>query len=228
MTLEIDSAAEDAVFAALEATGAPLTAVSEERGELTFGGGGGARVVIDPIDGSLNAKRRIPPSALSIAVADGETMADVSFGYVAELVDEREWWAARGGGAWENGKTLHIPAHPEGIEVLGLESVSTQVVADTAERLRALDVHRLRVIGAIALSLTSVASGRFDAMASLWPCRSVDAAAAQLIVREAGGSVAFPDVADGGLGATLGLDMRSRVWAARDAEALAALGEALG
>ena len=44
----------------LEQLGAPLTAVSEERGEVTFRGGGPTRVVIDPVDGSLNAKRGLP------------------------------------------------------------------------------------------------------------------------------------------------------------------------
>ena len=53
--------------------------------------------------------------------------------------------------------------------------------------------YRLRVVGSIAITAAYVAAGRFDAMLSLRPCRSVDAAAAQLIVREAGGAVAFGD-----------------------------------
>src|SRR3954452_18962852 len=58
-TLLIDEAAEDFVFAELErlhAGGARFTAVSEERGVVEFGSGD-VRVVIDPIDGSVNAKR---------------------------------------------------------------------------------------------------------------------------------------------------------------------------
>jgi myo-inositol-1(or 4)-monophosphatase len=70
------------------------------------------------------------------------------------------------------------------------------------------------MIGSIALSLCVVASARFDGMLCLRPSRSVDAAAGQLIVREAGGAVAFPDAgAAGPLSAGLGLDMRSRVFA---------------
>ncbi len=52
-------------------------------------------------------------------------------------------------------------------------------------------VYRLRVVGSIAITAAYVGAGRFDAMLSLRSCRSVDAAAAQLIVREAGGEVAF-------------------------------------
>src|SRR4051794_17562750 len=71
-TLLIDEAAEDVVFEELErlyAEGARFTAVSEERGVVDFGGDG-QWVVIDPIDGSVNAKRGLPHFALSIAVAE--------------------------------------------------------------------------------------------------------------------------------------------------------------
>src|SRR3954469_23564442 len=61
-TLVIDQAAEDAVFAELErlhGEGVRFSAISEERGEVDFGDPG-IRVVIDPLDGSLNAKRGLP------------------------------------------------------------------------------------------------------------------------------------------------------------------------
>src|SRR3954471_24115814 len=69
-TLLIDEAAEDVVFAALQRpsdAGARFTAVSEERGIVDFGSPE-VRVVIDPIDGSVNAKRGLPHFALSLAV----------------------------------------------------------------------------------------------------------------------------------------------------------------
>ena len=72
-------------------------AVSEERGVVDFGDDG-VLVVIDPIDGSLNAKRGLTHHALSIAVADGPTMADVAFGYVLDFGPGEEWRAQRGGG----------------------------------------------------------------------------------------------------------------------------------
>src|SRR3954468_15236121 len=77
-TLAVDKAAEDAIFAELEAFGVPLVAVSEERGEVPIGGGSdAARVVIDPVDGSVNAKRALPFACVSIAVASGPRMDDV-------------------------------------------------------------------------------------------------------------------------------------------------------
>ena len=79
-TTAIDAAAEDAVVARLAALEADFLLVSEELGERRFGSGGPTRVVVDPIDGSVNAKRGIPFFSLSVAVADGPTMADVLFG----------------------------------------------------------------------------------------------------------------------------------------------------
>jgi myo-inositol-1(or 4)-monophosphatase len=212
MTLAIDGAVEDAVFAELDGLGVGLCAISEERGLVEIGGGGPVSVVIDPIDGSLNAKRRLPFYSLSIAVAEGDDMASVSFGYVTNFPTGEEWWAASGKGAYLDGDRLE-PAEPDtALEILGVESANPWLVAAGADAVAQSEAHRLRMIGSIALSLCFVASARFDGMISLRAARSVDAAAGQLIVRESGGAVAFPDA--GGtdpLGAGLGLDMRSRV-----------------
>ena len=56
-------------------------------------------VVVDPIDGSLNAKRGIPFFSVSIAVADGRRMEDVHFAYVYDFGSGEEWTARRGEGA---------------------------------------------------------------------------------------------------------------------------------
>ena len=73
-TTAIDAAAEDVVVRRLEALGLDLTLVSEELGLRTFGAGGELRVVVDPIDGSVNAKRGIPYFSLSLAVVYGPAM----------------------------------------------------------------------------------------------------------------------------------------------------------
>ena len=218
--LAIDRRCEDVVFAELEtlaAEGASFVAVSEERGEVSFGSGGEARVVVDPIDGSLNARRTIPSHSLSIAVASGPSMADVEFGFVHDFGAGEEFLARRGGGAELNGRTVGVSAEAERLEVVGVESVEPEWALPVFEAL-AGKVFRLRVVGAIAITAAYVAAGRFDAMLSLRSCRSVDAAAAQLIVREAGGAVAF---GEGGLEeATLDLDSRYPIAAANGEDGL--------
>lgn len=220
-TLAIDRRCEDVVFAeldALAAQGASFVAVSEERGEVEFGGGGAVRVVIDPIDGSLNARRTIPSHSLSVAVASGASMADVEFGFVHDFGADEEFVARRGEGAVLGDGAIAVAAESEQLEVVGLESAEPEWSLPALESL-AGKAYRLRVVGSIAITASYVGAGRFDAMLSLRSCRSVDAAAAQLIVREAGGAVAFGDLALEE--AALDLDARYPIAAARGPAALA-------
>jgi myo-inositol-1(or 4)-monophosphatase len=230
-TLEIDAAAEAAVLRQLEALhagGARFAAVSEERGRVDFGFDPGAPllVVIDPLDGSKNAKRGLPHHALSLAVADGDTMADVLFGFVHDLGPGEEWVARRGEGAQLNGVPLD-PSVPERrvngkLELLGIESADPRWVRESADAL-ADAAHRLRAVGAIAVSLCQVAAARLDGMVTLRRCRAVDVAAGQLIVREAGGVVAFT-ACGSPLGAPLAvLEPVSPITAARSEQGLAEL-----
>ncbi len=214
--LVIDRAAEDAIFSRLESLGLPLTAISEERGQITIDGGGPVHVVIDPLDGSLNAKRGLPFASISIAVAQGARMSGVEFGYVAQLDPAREWWAQRGQGA-RGPRGALARLDPGSLEVLGLETARPELLAAASTALGGLEAERVRSLGSVALSMCLVAEGALDAMLSLRVVRSVDVAAAQLIVREAGGSVELPE---GGPEPGLDLGMRSRVFAARDARLL--------
>jgi myo-inositol-1(or 4)-monophosphatase len=234
-TLVLDRSAEEIVFAELQALheqGFAFTARSEERGEQRFGDGP-ARVIVDPIDGSLNAKRGGSHFALSVAVADGETMADVAFAFVHDFGARAQWWAHRGEGAWlatGDSAAAAVRLDPalgdrrsdDGkLEIVGIESADPRWVCDCAEDLAAI-AHRLRALGTIAVSLCEVAAARYDGMVTLRRTRGVDAAAGQLIVREAGGLVAFPDCAHP-LGAPLDAVASSRVIAARSAAGLRAL-----
>lgn len=227
-TLVIDRSAETVVLSQLDGLrqeGYRFQAISEERGEVDYGDPA-VRVVIDPIDGSLNAKRGIPHYALSIAVADGDTMADVAFGFVYDFGSSEEWWARRGGGAWLNGTRLDPEATERRsrdgrLEVLGIESADPRWVSRSIDSL-VTATYRLRALGTIASSLCQVAAARFDGMLSLQRSRGVDAAAGQLIVREAGGLVSFP-WCEGPLTAPLSAAPTSPVIAARAPESLAAL-----
>jgi myo-inositol-1(or 4)-monophosphatase len=219
-TLEIDRQSEDIVFAELETlaeAGASFLAVSEERGEVKFGDGGPVRIVVDPLDGSLNARRTIPSHSLSVAVSSGPSMADVEFGFVHDFGAEEEFTARRGGGAALGGRPIGVAGGGDRLEVVGLESAAPEWSLPALEALTGR-VYRLRVVGSLAISGAYVGAGRFDAMFSLRPSRSVDCAAAQLIVREAGGAVAFGDFALEE--AMLDLDARYPIAAGRDEAAL--------
>ena len=228
-TAAVDLAAERCVIDRLDrlaADGLAFTVVSEEVGELVYGDGSSAlRVVVDPIDGSVNAKRAVPFFALSVAVADGPRMDDVFFGYVHDLGTGEEWTATRGGGAMLNGRRLVGPGPKEQIELLSFEATRTDLVAECAAEFAGI-AERLRIVGSLALSLCHLAAGRFDAVVSLKPARSVDIAAAQLLVRERRLAIELPE--DGPFGeALLDLAGRSRVVAAGTQERCDELFEAL-
>jgi myo-inositol-1(or 4)-monophosphatase len=229
-TTVVDDVAERAVIARLEELhrdGLDFTLVSEELGERRFGDGASAvRVVVDPIDGSVNAKRGIPFFALSIAVADGPAMSDVVFGYVADLANGEEWTARRDEGAFLNGEPLAGPGPKQPVEILDFEATTTDRVAELAPAMCDF-AERLRVMGSLALSLCHLAAGRVDAVCSLKPCRSVDIAAAQLLVRERALALELPDAPPFDA-APLDLVGRSRVVAGATEEVCAELASLLG
>jgi myo-inositol-1(or 4)-monophosphatase len=220
-TTAVDKAAEDAILARLVGLD-DVTIVSEEVGRL---GSGSTFVVVDPIDGSLNAKRGIPFFSVSIAVADGPTMADVHFGYVYDFGSGEEWLARRGEVPTLNGEPLAVTPK-DTIEILGFEATLTSLVARDAEKVAGL-AHRLRIMGSLALSLCHLAAGRLDAVCSLKGARSVDIAAAQLLVREAGLAIELFDDPRAFGDAELDLEGRSRVAAAGTPELCARLAQAL-
>jgi len=211
-TVAIDAAAEEAIVRRLESLGESFTLVSEELGERIFGEGGSTHVVVDPIDGSLNAKRGIPFFSLSLAVAEGATMDDVHFGYVYDFGSGEEWTAERGAGAFLNGERLGAVRPKDEIEILSFEATLTSSVAEKAAQMVGL-AYRLRIMGSLALSLCHLAAGRVDAVCSLKGARSVDIAAAQLLVRECGLAIDLPEAPPFG-SAPLDTEGRSRVVAA--------------
>jgi myo-inositol-1(or 4)-monophosphatase len=218
-TTMVDQRAEEAVVSRLQALaerGVSFRLVSEELGVRTYGDGSSPWVVVvDPIDGSLNAKRGLPFYCLSIAFADGATIGDVRFGYVLDLGSGDEWVATAGQGASVNGRPLGGVRPKDRLGVIDFEATTARLIADAAARLDG-HVGRIRVLGALALAMCQLGDGRLDGVVSLKRSRSVDLAAAALIVREAGGHVLLYDSPD----LPLDLESRTRVVGARD-EAMA-------
>jgi len=206
-TLEIDRACESAIEQVLarEAPGSYLL-VSEESG-ITGPQDALWRVVVDPLDGSLNAKRGLEPFGASIAVASGATLGDVTIAYVSDYTRPKVFAAVRGAGILLAGD----PAGP-GIDRSRFETDCVEIVLLEAGRPdrhqfryhelsfvgargRSPDL-RIRQIGSLALSLCYVAVGVADMLVAAVRSRSVDVAAGLLILAEAGGGVAALDGAD--------------------------------
>jgi myo-inositol-1(or 4)-monophosphatase len=151
-------------------------------------------------------------------------MGDVVFGYVYDFGSGEEWTARRGEGAWLNGEPLGTLLPKDELEVFAFEGTTAEI-AERAPAVVGL-AGKLRMMGSLALSLCHLAAGRVDAVCSLKPARSVDIAAAQLLVRERGLAIELPEAPPFGE-APLDLEGRSRVVAAATPEICARLFAAL-
>ncbi|MBI5641068.1 MAG: hypothetical protein HZA17_11645 [Nitrospirae bacterium] len=189
-TFPIDRKAEEIIIAGLEALDEPLTIISEEAGVLHLKGGG-RRVLIDPIDGSKNAVSGIPFYSASLAVADGDTLADVNLSYVLNLVSGDEFWAEKDRGSFLNGNRIHSQEDEEFFMI----AFEAQVPArDLPEILPLLSGgKKARCFGSTALDLSYLASGSISVFICPSPSRSFDYAGGWLLVREAGGVMTAAD-----------------------------------
>jgi myo-inositol-1(or 4)-monophosphatase len=144
---------------------------------------------VDPLDGTTNFAHGYPCFAVSIGLAEeGRPVAGVVFNPVSDEM----FTAARGEGAYLNGKRIHVSP----IEKLAYSLVATGF--PTHQRKRSANINYyweftlrsrgVRRDGSAALDLCSVACGRFEAF---WEfnLHSWDTAAGVLLVEEAGGRV---------------------------------------
>lgn len=147
---------------------------------------------IDPIDGTTNFANGVPLFAVSVAyMVSGETQ----FGVVYNPTTDESFYAARGEGAWLNGRRLPLrpAAQRLGVAVAGIDfkRIPDRLAANLVMR---PPYYSQRNFGSSALEWCFVAAGRLDVYLhggqALW-----DYAAGRLILEEAGGSCG---VLDGG------------------------------
>lgn len=136
--------------------------------------------VVDPVDGSTNASRRIPWYATSICVLDGDGPR------VALVVNQATavcYEAVRGQGATRNGKRIASS---------GCRSLKEAIVAFSGYPHKYLGWHQYRSLGAAALDLCAVADGSLDGFATAGGSRlrSWDYMGGMLVCEEAGALVA--------------------------------------
>jgi myo-inositol-1(or 4)-monophosphatase len=187
-TMELDRAAEAIVFESLEALardGETFSVLSEEVGRRSFGADY-PLVLVDPVDGSLNAKQGVPFFGIMLALLDGPTVADTVAGCVVNLVTGDSWTAQRKHGARRGGERVDVqrPQDLDRIELLGLESSPRSLVA---ARHLVESAGKVRIMGSMALSIAHTAAGGFDAFCAPVPMRLFDMAASLLILAETGG-----------------------------------------
>jgi len=143
--------------------------------------------VVDPIDGTTNFIRKIPPYAISIAyMQGGQPRAAAVY---APLTGEM-FSAYEGGGAFLNGQPIHVTETTDPQEcILGLSfahrhPVESRRMFELIPRLAA-QINDMRRLGSAAYDLCCVAAGKYDAFIER-KLYIYDIAAGVLIAREAG------------------------------------------
>jgi myo-inositol-1(or 4)-monophosphatase len=141
--------------------------------------------VVDPIDGTIAFMKGRPHFTVCAGiVSDGVPVAGVVFNPILN-----ECFAARtGAGATLNGRPIHVGgrAEVEGCRMLGDKAMFGHAAWNTPPN-RPWPPMEIETRNSIAYRMVLVAAGQFDAMMALSAKRDWDIAAAEVIVREAGG-----------------------------------------
>jgi myo-inositol-1(or 4)-monophosphatase len=190
--LELDVQCQHLIERRLSARFPDVSILGEEG---TLGEERAARWVVDPIDGTVNFAHGIPHACVSIALQVQSPQAHVTefqtvAGVVYDPFMDELWTALRGYSARMNGEIIRVSRRnslAEAVVSTGFAKTTAHLEAglpyfnELARRAR-----KIRIMGAAALGLTYVATGRFDGYVErgirLW-----DIAAGGLIVECAGG-----------------------------------------
>nr|MDO8084765.1 inositol monophosphatase family protein [Candidatus Sigynarchaeum springense] len=200
ITNQIDALAEDCIIEAFRRTGKAIKIITEERGVVNVNCNGhvddaGLVAIVDPIDGSFNASRNLPFFAVSIAMASGPLMKDITDAAVLNVATGDVFSASKGKGAWFNDRPAIVN---RAVTSLAEAAMGIDINPKRGEfhRVALIDQFsglldapkKIRVLGSNALEACLVATGALDCFVDVrGNLRLFDIAAAWLIVKEAGG-----------------------------------------
>jgi len=185
-TLLLDDVIEKLIIDEFKSTGKSFKLIAEETGIKTFGENPEVIVVVDPIDGSNNMRFGLPFVSTSIAIGDlTEMMKGVEVGYVGNVINGDSYHAVKNKGAFKNNERIQVAKERTGCVIV-------DVVKNRKENFRRLidfgdNFPFVRMLGSGCLGICFVAEGAVDGYLYLNGKRTIDLAASQLILREAGG-----------------------------------------
>jgi len=187
-TEELDRLAETEILKALDAEGVDWNLLSEEIGHVSRGGPD--TLVVDPIDGTSNALRNLPFSTVSLALGRRD-LGGIDVGLIRDLHRGTTYWAARGEGAFRDGRRIRTRTWNPRNEIFFVNL--GRPASDRSARL-ARKSRRIRSLGCASLELLMIAQGSadgyfFDNVPDTRNLRATDVAAAYRILLEAGGGM---------------------------------------
>ncbi|MEM3754161.1 MAG: inositol monophosphatase family protein [Candidatus Bathyarchaeia archaeon] len=196
VTKRLDYKAEKAIIETLKKCEVSCILVSEESGIKKIGKSPKEFLIVDPIDGTLNALKGIDFYCTSLAVSKNQFLSGVYAGLVMNIVNGDVYYGEKNKGACLNKKTIHTSTIKDledsiiGVDVCFLKDEF--IVKKLLKFLK--KANHTRYFGANALELCQIANGLIEAFIDLRKrLRVTDIAAAQLIIKEAGGLVTSLD-----------------------------------
>ncbi|MFO7872274.1 MAG: inositol monophosphatase family protein [Candidatus Undinarchaeales archaeon] len=192
ITIEGDKVSEEILLEHLKKLDQKIYLISEEVGHLKLGdfdkpNDADYTILVDPLDGSFNFRKRMDHFAVSIGVLD-KNYEPVA-GYVRDVPKEIEYYAEKGKGAFSDGEKIETRKDSEKANIL-LEASPRASRGDIEFLSKAfLNTRRARAYGSVALDLCRVADGTFHSFLYAGCSRYLDITAGLFIVKEAGGIV---------------------------------------
>lgn len=192
-----DVASERAIVARLRQEFPSYAIEAEEETHDAAGDAHELRWFLDPLDGTINFVHQLPAFAVSLALYRGREPL-VAVVHAPRLGET--FTATRDGGAFVNGKPLHVSRAErlaEAILATGFPYRRGELEHDNLANFGRFfyDVRGMRRMGSAAVDLAYTAAGRFDGFWELH-LSPHDVAAGALLVREAGGLVTDADGSD--------------------------------
>ncbi len=186
----IDIVAEKTVLDYLKEIKFDCIVLGEECGRVELSQNPKGFIIMDAIDGSTNAVRGIPFFCCSLAFATENRLSSITDSVVIDLSNGEMYHATKGGGAYLNGKRIHVNEKNHFYFVVGLDM--SGISQDMLQRLSPIisaSAH-IRHFGAVALELAIFARGLVDVFIDIRDrLRITDIAAGYLIALEAGGYI---------------------------------------
>ena len=147
--------------------------------------------IIDPLDGTTNFIHGLPCYCVSIALRQGDTLV---MGIVHEINFNETFYCWKNGGAWLNGKRIHVSKTDKLQHALLATGFPYTNYSRMEEYMKVFDycmrnTRGLRRLGSAAADLAYTACGRLDGFFE-YGLNSWDVAGGALLVKEAGGKVA--------------------------------------
>ncbi len=197
ISLHIDLVAENTIIESLKKSGSDILLISEEIGEVYIGNKNKInknhyKLIVDPVDGSLNSMRGIPYCCCSIAFAIGNSLENIVSAVIVDLTSKDLYWAEKGKGAFLNDKLIRVSERNASSQLLFEIDLDPDTAAVELKKCQPIleKLYRIRTMGSIALSFCMLASGKIDGFLNFRKyTRLMDMAASYLIVNEAGGKM---------------------------------------